>query len=490
MPEAQRDRFLVAAAVLIATGTAAGELAIPNDLFWHLAIARRIQERGFPMADPFAFSTDGIAWSPPEWLGELAFGAAHGALGFAGTTLLTLAAIALCFYAIARAARTVASAPAAALAVIVFAGPASVHLPMRPLVLGDALLAILLARMFALRAGDTRGLAWMPLLFALWSNVHPSWPVGLAILWMHAIALAWLGPLAARLGLQVEALAPSARRPLAIAAIGAPLAVLLRPEGPSGALYPFVHVIGLGDRMREIIEWFPPDLAQPANLALLVLLVLTLFLLVADRRTPAPLLDVALLVLGASLAFRYQRFLPLAALVSAPVLARFLGRTRFSTLTSTPFSVRAMVGLALAFLVISTPSSRELVTSLRESSPEGAVRWAHGHRVPGRAFNTFEDGGYLLFYLPRRQVFIDSRFDLYARAGVFDDYLALRRGEHIAEIVDRYQFDAAFVPTAARDENFAALEAALPGLGFTLAHSDEATHLWTRETRGITSLHP
>lgn len=488
--QAGRDRALVAIAVLIATAIAASEIAVPNDLFWHLAIAREIWHHGFPTVDPFAFSTNGIAWSPPEWLGEMAFGAAYVSIGFAATTMLTLGAVALCFYCVARAARSVSTPAAATLAIVLFAIPASIHLPMRPLVLGDAFLAIVIERMFALRNGDARGLRWMPLLFALWSNVHPSWPMGIAILWMHAVALLWLAPLAKRVGLSVEELAPAARRPLMIAALASPIAVVARPDGLDGALYPFVHVIGLGDRMREIIEWFPPDLTQPVNLTLLVLVIVTAIALLAERSARPPLLDLALVALAAVMALRYQRFIPLAAFVCAPVLARSLGRTRWAKPTTTALAMRIALGLAVLFLFVEAPSSRDLAMDLRETSPASTVRWAEDHWVAERAFNTFEDGGYLLFYLPRRQVFIDSRFDLYARAGVFDDYLALRRGERIAEIVDRYQFDAAFVPTAARDENFAAFEAALPGLGFTLAHEDAATHLWMRETRGITSLHP
>lgn len=478
----REERAFLASAVLIATGIAAGELAIPNDLFWHLAIAREIVRHGFPYADPFSFSAPGIAWSPPEWLGELAYGGAYAALGWAGTTLLTLAAVAIVFTAVARAARSVAPAPAAALAVLVFAGPASVHLPMRPLVLGDALLAIVVERMFALRRGDARGLALLPLLFALWANVHPSWPTGLAILWMHAAALLWLGPIAARLGLSVEPLAETARRPLVISALASPLAVLARPDGIDGALYPFVHVVGLGDRMREIIEWFPPDLTRPANLSLLVLLALTAVLLVAGRGSErARLLDVALVLLGAAMALRYQRFLPLAAFLCAPVLARLLGRTRLAHVATTRVGLRALVVLSALFCVAQVPSPRALEDDAEASFPVEALGWVARH--PGsaaRPFDTFEDGGYLLFARPGHPVFIDSRFDLYARSGVFDDYLALRRGERIAEIVERYRFDAAFVPTTERDENFAALEAALPSLGFALVHADAATHLWTR----------
>ena len=488
-PAARRvERGISGSAVLLATAIAAGGLAVPNDLFWHLAIARRVFERGFPRADPFAFSTDGITWSPPEWLGELAFAAAWESLGLAGTTLLTLAAIAVCFTALGRAATSVAPPVAAALATILLAWPAAVHLPMRPLVLGDVCLAILLERMFALRAGDARGLAWLPLLFVVWANVHPSWPLGLAVLWLHAIVLGVIGSRAARGVMAGEELPRGSARALAIAALGSPLAALLRPDGVDGALYPFVHVVGLGDRMREIIEWFPPDYTEPVNLALVVLAGLTLVLTVTAPRVYP--LDAALLLLGVSMAARHQRFVPVAAFVAIPVLARGLARARFAAVLPSAGAVRLMLGLAALLVFVRTPSSRELATDVRQSYPEGVVRWARSHVVPPRAFNTFEDGGYLLWHLPRRQVFIDSRFDLYARAGVFDDYLALRRGERIAEIVDRYQLDAAFVPTSERDENFAALEAALPGLGFQLVHADAGTHVWTRETRGITSLHP
>jgi hypothetical protein len=477
MGVARRDAIVLVTAGAVAWGLAARSLVVPNDLYWHLAIARSIVAHGFPRTDPFAFSTDAIAWSPPEWLGELAFGGAYAIGGLSGTAVLALTAIAACFTLVVRAAHREGSPWPAAIAIVLFAWPASVHLPMRPLVLGDVLLVVLVERMFALRAGDARGVAWIPLLFALWSNVHPSWPIGLAILWMHALVLAFPAT-AIRVGLVVEPIDAANRRALLRSSLLAPLAVVLRPDGIDGALYPFVHVIGLGDRMREIIEWFPPDFGEPVNLALVVLIALTLVSLLADRSRIAAL-DLALVLLGAAMALRYQRFLPLAAFVCTPVLARSLARTRLSSLSLSP-----ALGLALPLALALAPSPAP------STFPAAAVAYVRAHPLPTRGFNTFEDGGYLLWSLPDRQVFIDSRFDLYARAGVFDDYLALRRGERIAEILDRYAIDAAFVPTHARDENFSALEAALPALGFAQVHTDEQTHVWTREPRAITSLHP
>jgi hypothetical protein len=471
------ERPLWAVAVLAGVAAAAAELGVPNDLFWHLAIARELMTHGFPRTDPFAFSTNAIAWSPPEWLGELAFGGAHAFLGLAGTAALALAAVAAIFALLFTTARRVASAPAAALAVVLFAWPAAVHLPMRPLVLGHLMTALLLERLSALRAGHARGVALLPLAFALWTNLHPSWPMGLAILELHALVLLVPAPFA-RLGLVVEPLAPEARRALAIAAAASPLAVLLRPDGLDGALYPFVHVIGLGDRMREIIEWFAPDLAQPVNLTLVLLLALALGLALRTR-AEIRALDVGLVALGAVMALRYQRFLPLAAMLAAPVLARGLGAS-LSRLTLAPRTARAVAVGVLVLAVVSLPAPGELEESRDALLPTRAARWVHAHPLPARAFNTFEDGGLLAWALPERQVFIDSRFDLFARAGVFDDYLALRRGERVGEIVARYGIEAAIVPTATRDENFRALAAALPGLGMTRVYVDEGTEVWAR----------
>lgn len=485
---APSDRTAWAIAVLAGVAAAAAELGVPNDLFWHLAIAREIVTHGVPFTDPFSFATDAIAWSPPEWLGELVFGAAYAAGGLAGTAALTLAAVAAIFTLLFRAARSATRAvgasdaraePVAALAVALFAWPASVHLPMRPLVLGHLMTALLLERMAALRAGSARGIAWLPLLFAAWTNLHPSWPMGLAILELHALVLLVPAPFV-RLGVVVETLPEGARRPLAIAAVTSPLAVLLRPDGLDGALYPFVHVIGLGDRMREIIEWFAPDLAAPVNLALVVLLLLALGLALRVR-TEIRALDVALVVLGGVMALRYQRFLPLAAMLAAPVLARGMATAAFATRVAiAPRTTKAVAAALLVLAVLALPAPGELEETLGVLYPVGAVRWVRAHGLPARAFNTFEDGGYLLWWLPGRQVFIDSRFDLYARAGTFDDYLALRHGERVAQILARHRIEAAIVPTARRDENFDALRAALPEAGMRRVYADEGAEVWAR----------
>jgi hypothetical protein len=61
-------------------------------------------------------------------------------------------------------------------------------------------------------------------------------------------------------------------------------------------------------------------------------------------------------------------------------------------------------------------------------------------RCPGPLFNSFEDGGYLMWALPRRLVFVDSRINVYPReflrrsraADLQGDYASLFRDFHVA----------------------------------------------------------
>jgi hypothetical protein len=71
------------------------------------------------------------------------------------------------------------------------------------------------------------------------------------------------------------------------------------------------------------------------------------------------------------------------------------------------------------------PSERELEQSVEKQFPVRAVAYLRAHPNPGRIFNTYGAGGYLIAYLPERRVFIDGRGDLYEVEGVLNDYVQM-----------------------------------------------------------------
>lgn len=478
-------------------GIVAGEARIENDVFWHLAIGREIWTHGFPRVDPFSFTTGGVAWSPPEWLSELAMYGVHGAGGIVALSVVRLLLVLALGVLLWTRARTLGAPPFVALVVLAVASaPASVHLPLRPLLVGNVLLALVLDALERQRAGRRHLVVALPAIFVLWANLHPSWPVGLAL-----VFLAWLAGfvspragLRARLGLGGAPLPAREQRTLGLALLLSCASPLVRPDGLDGALYPFVHVVGLGDQASEIIEWFPLDWTEPLHVATVLGLALVLARLWVTRRERDGFALLAVL-LTTLLVLRYQRFVPLATVVVAPIAAGLFGDAerraalgaaeargpRPALAPST--TMRALASLfTLAFLMNAMPRGGRLVGDMM-GYPGGAVLHARAHPLPERTFNSFEDGGYLAWEL-ERPVYIDSRFDLYARAGVFREYLRLRRGEDVLSIFDARGIDAALVPTEARDENFVAMRATLRDAGWEEVFTDDVAVVFVRPGAG------
>jgi len=475
---------------LLVAAMAMSRAVVENDVFWHLAIGRHVLAHGFPFTDPFGIGTDDLPWSPPEWLAEVGMFALYERVGWGGLALVHGLLLTAIGALVALRARTLGAHPAHALiAVALLSIPASLHLPMRPLVTGHLFSALVLFMLARDRRGERSGVAFLPLVFVLWANLHPSWPLGLGWIGIELCGRWASGPAARRFGERFVASRPS--RALVIALLLSPLAVLIRPDGIDGALYPFVHVIGLSDQMREIIEWFPISPTRPLHAMALLLGAVTLGLSLRARKLDPIELGTALVSLV--LMVRYQRFVPLALIGWAPLLASVLPEAAATArLRAGLGSVRgaAMITAAMALLAaLAFPSPSLLAESVEVGFPVAATdaliaideTRARDGRTPLAVFTTFEDGGYVLYRRHGGRIYLDSRFDLYARAGVFREYLALRRGEPALPIFEARAMDAAIVPTSARDDHFGAMLAELQANGYPRRFADEQAVLLVRE---------
>ena len=180
-----RGRFLVLWVIPIVVG-AAVSFAPPvlgdGDTFWHIAAGRWMIDHGaVPTTDPFSFTFVGRPWVAHEWLSEVALAAAWLAAGWSGVMLLTGAA-AGALAALMGGWLLRWLSPFSTLTTLVVGiacvGPgmlARPHLLVLPVV---ALWTIELLR--ARETGRAPPL-WLPLVMALWANMHSSFLVGLVI---------------------------------------------------------------------------------------------------------------------------------------------------------------------------------------------------------------------------------------------------------------------------------------------------------------------
>jgi hypothetical protein len=89
------------------------------------------------------------------------------------------------------------------------------------------------------------------------------------------------------------------------------------------------------------------------------------------------------------------------------------------------FSLILLATVLKAFSVYPASVNQE---AFQRSLPLGAVEYLQNHRPPGRLFNSYNWGGYLLWALPEYPVFIDGRTDLYSDE-VISEWLQVMRAE-------------------------------------------------------------
>jgi hypothetical protein len=383
--------LLVAAAALPAAFTL--DPAFDHDTWWHLRVGQLVAETGSVPADE-PFSRLGqerpTPWVAYSWLYEWGLYQAYAALGPAGVlwvrTLLGALSTATVFALIAgRAGLTGRGLLALGLAAVTL-------MPLmkeRPWHLTIAFTAITVGAVGALREGTSpRRFAWLPVLFAVWANVHIQFVLG----WL-VLGLACLAPGAAT------------RRALALLTAGCILATFLNPYHVRllGVVWQYATQTG---PLRSVQELAPPEVASPwlwAGLALVGWAAVP-----ALRRKDA----FALLLLAAALVFvlRMRRDVWLAAVAFGGAWRGELPRVSKAGVVGIVFAT--FVGVRLLNLAGLGPPA-DAATANAELYPAQAAEFVRERDLPGPLFNPFDWGGYLIWALPEHPVAMDGRTNLY-----------------------------------------------------------------------------
>ena len=417
-----RDRLAAAlpvvGLVIFVVGLALRPMEETN-LFFRLAVGDQIVRTGeLPRRNLFSFTYPEHPDEDSAWLFDAGASLLHGAGGFAAIVVAKALVLALTFALAFRLCRRRGAGPiAAALALAGAALVMSERLVERPHVFSFAgEVAVLLL----LGAAERRpsALAFIPLVAAVWANLHAGVFVAPLLLGAAAcgLALERRRPAASGAGL------PSSWAVL-LAAVAAAGAMLLTPVGTGLLRYLAFH--------RDIYAIHPVDEFRPpswdADAPLLVFVLVTAAGVAATpvRRRWRNLLPALVLAL---LAFRTIRFGADLALVGAPLLAQALTALAARSPMLVPKGLRARgapgvaLGLGLAAVLPRAVRARAGEPFLdvglaRAALPLRAIAFVEENGLRERMYNDFELGGYLAWQgFPRHRVFVDPRLPAYPRA--------------------------------------------------------------------------
>jgi hypothetical protein len=377
--------YVAAAAFAIAVSLPGGD----PDTYWHLASAKWMVEHGQLLrADVFSTTVSGAPYSVGEWLGELAMYSAYLLGGWAGLALLRATLVALGAFFVARLALRAAPAPFAIGVAAIALALSEISWTDRPQLFTFALFPLLLDLLLSARAGRTRLLLAVPPLILLWTNLHGGYALGLALVAMFA------------------AEAVLTRRnavPFALVALLA-LAVSFIDPGSLGLGAAASHA---ASPPRFIVEEAPPDLLRPAGFVFAAFAMATLALAIARGGT---LLDALVLVPLLWLGLSAQRHMPYFAIAATPFIAaraaELWWRWRPASRFALPRPAVVGVGAGLAALLVASVATAPYAA---DESNYPTVARSKLAATTGNLLNEYDWGGYLIWRVPERPVFIDGR---------------------------------------------------------------------------------
>jgi hypothetical protein len=373
---------------------------------------------------------------------------------------------------------------------------------LRPQMISFVLLAGLLLALEQYHEGSypaiRRGLPWaMPVLFVLWANLHGGVIVGLLL-----VGLWVLGEGIGRWWFHEDLMELV---PLALSLLASCVAVCLNPSGYEVYTYPF-WVLSYPRVIDYITEWYPVSARNPDMRAFEVLMLATLVLgLTSSERKSSRARDVLMLIATIHAALFAQRNTANFALVAAPVVAGGLGAlwrqgssTNWLRRASTWPAARAFgavvlaAGLCVKAYQMAPPVSPDrwlAYGTAWDAFPHAAVQQMEQGAWPGRLYNDYVWGGYLLWKLyPKRKVFIDGRAEVYYASGAFDDEMVLHNAENgWQEVLDRRQID---VILTARNDTLANALNRSPDWQRVFMGPAEAVYLRTRKPASLPSALP
>lgn len=437
--------YLVAALMLIALRPLLTPIP-PHDFWWHMATGRVILESGtIPQVDMFSYTRAGEPFFNQGWLAQLLMALLHQIGGLpliivVQALVLTLAYGLLLRLCILRTNRVRMGAAILLLATL----PLSFdNWTVRPQTYVFPLFAGFLTVLTEYRLGMTRRLWLLPILMALWVNMHGSFVLGFAL-----IGIVFIGEAIRRWreqGVLGKTLDPS----LVVWGAATALATLLNPRVAEVLGY-VTNLLGSSQVTDLVTEWSPPTI-RDINGAIFFLFVIVTALVMIYARSRPDLTDLLLFGAFLWLALGATRNIVWLGFVATPLLA-----TQAATLLPPPSPRRfqgvptmnaALIGLLAILLLIGSPWIKpallppDVGALLAKGTPVEATQALQAlPQRPQRLFHAMSYGSYLIWAAPEQKVFIDPRIELYPY-DQWRDYILLGQGADVEALLAKYAID-------------------------------------------------
>lgn len=422
----ERAAGIILFALLFALAT---RIPVDTDVWWHLRSGQYMLSNGIIHADPFSFTKLGSPWINHSWGAQVVLYAVWQVAGNFGLAIYVSVLATGGMWFVYRMSS--GNVYVKAFALVIGASTAAVFWSPRPQMLSFFLSALVLYLLHLQKREKVDRLWLIPPVMAVWGNLHAGFSIGFIFL-AGSIAGEVLGHIFNPKGEYVVSWAGI--RKLVLVMLVSAAALVINPYGLQMLAVPF-QTISIGALQNFIQEWNSPNFHERQTWPFIFLLLGLMGVLGASKKR----LDWTDFVLTAGTAFMgllAGRNIAVFAVVATPVLTHYLddllrerGWVVNPVKRATPRMVRLnaiLVGvilLAALGKVLLVLDRKSLDEAQREYLPVAVAEHLKSANLPGNMFNSYNWGGYFIFTLPDKPVFVDGRTDLYGDQFLSKDYL-------------------------------------------------------------------
>lgn len=445
-----------------------------------------INTLSIPRYDIFSFHSPPLPWTAHEWLSEVIMAAIHSSFGLTGIVAFFAFLLALTSYLLFKILRIHQAdiLIATAVTILVFSS-AKIHWLARPHVFSFLLMIMSHYLLEAWHREDkVKSLYFLPPIMLLWVNLHGGYLGGFILMGAYL-----LGTLAERLSAP-----PAARtayslklKQLALTISACLAACLINPYGYQILLFPF-RLVSDSYIMDHVSEFLSPDFHETMPFKYLLLVLIAIL---AVSRKSIETTELILILVFINMSLYSARYIPLFALITAPILSRhateagtlisgrlaFFCNQRSKNVARIDTAAKGYLWPLTALLVIAVASCYGTQHSFDEKTkPVAASEFIIKEKLAGNMFNNDEFGDYLIYRsYPEYKVFFDGRSDMYG-ANMMKEYRKVINFERGWEdVLDKYQVTWVFF-----DSNSTFSRFLLNNSNWVLIYSDKVASIFVK----------
>jgi hypothetical protein len=405
------------------------------DTGFHIRIGEYILDTSsFPKYDIFSFSPPSQKWIHTSWLSDVIMHLLHRTYGLTAVVIFYALMISLVYYLLFKIIREYGvNIIFTTLIVLLMVISSEMHWLARPHIFSWILILLWYYVLDSFWYKQKNYLYLLPLIMLLWVNLHGSFVLGFMLITIYLS-----GSVISILFKRDKEVSLQRAKLLGLTIIVCLLVSLINPYTYDVLFYPFKLV---SDKfiMDNIDEFLSPNFHKATAMVFEFLLLLTvaIFLICRNRLN---LIEFMLTFLFTHMALYSVRYIPLFALIIAPILAKHAesilkesnGRItnfikkRANSITATDTSARGYIWIFLAFLLVALGVNRGILEYRFDGKkkPVAAVEFLKRENLKGNMFNNDEFGDYIIYSAyPQYKVFIDDRIGAPYDVGRLKEYL-------------------------------------------------------------------